>query len=193
MKPITDWLKSLVSNDARRQLRRKTPPLAAYFWDGGNPVAHTVQNISPTGFYLATKERWLLGTLIMMTLQRTSGDPSKPDCSIIVMSKVIRYGEDGVGFVFIPVETSSSAHPQGPGAHAADKRTLERFLHLLESDEGYAHFGYVLFLLLLLLASTRGRSEIELVLGMTLTVMAIRSGIEPAFLGKPGSISRKRK
>ncbi|MGC2163713.1 MAG: PilZ domain-containing protein [Silvibacterium sp.] len=135
MTPIKDWFKSLVSNDARKNSRRKTPPLAAYFWDGGNPVAHTVQNISPTGFYLATTERWLLGTLIMMTLQRTSGDPSKPDCSVIVMSKVVRYGEDGVGFAFIPVETASSNQQSGPGSHAADKKTLDKFLHLLASDE----------------------------------------------------------
>ena len=134
MKPMKDWLKDLLVGDQRRTDRHRTPPVVAYFWDGGRPVAHTVQNISNTGFYLATTERWLLGTLIMMTLQRTSGDASPADCSVIVMSKVIRYGEDGVGFAFIPVESSSPGQKPGPGAHAADRKTLDKFLHLLRRD-----------------------------------------------------------
>lgn len=189
---MKDWFKSLVSTDARQNSRRRTPPLAAYFWDGGNPVAHTVENISPTGFYLATKERWLLGTLIMMTLQRTSSDPSKPDCSVIVMSKVVRYGEDGVGFSFIPIETSASSQQNGPGSHAADKKTLEKFLHLLKSDEGYVLFGYILLLLLLLLTAMHGKVEIEFAIGLILMTGVIRTGIVLAFSGKPGSILRKR-
>lgn len=140
MKPITDWFKALFSSsrDPRSVSRRGTPPLVAYFWDGGRPVAHNVQNISTNGFYLATSDRWLLGTLIMMTLQRTTTDSDREDCSIIVMSKVVRYGEDGVGFSFIPVEASTPGQAPAPGAHAADKRTLDKFLHLVAVDERYS-------------------------------------------------------
>jgi hypothetical protein len=134
MKPIRDWFKAPSSNDSRKTYRRGTPPLVAYFWDGGRPVAHTVQNISPTGFYLATSERWLLGTLIMMTLQRTTSDASTDDCSLIVMSKVVRYGEDGVGFAFIPVEVTTPGQQITAGAQAADRRTLEKFLRLVKAD-----------------------------------------------------------
>lgn len=123
------------SADPRRGLRDKTPALVAYFWDGGNPVAHPVKNIGSSGFYLETAERWLLGTLVMMTLQRTSTDPDRPDCSVIVMSKVIRHGEDGVGFAFLPVEATGS--PAGPGSHAADRKTLDKFLDLAKSDQRY--------------------------------------------------------
>lgn len=134
MQPMMDWFKTLFSDDSRQNSRRGTPPLVAYFWDGGRPVAHTVQNISPTGFYLATSERWLLGTLIMMTLQRTASDSSSDECSIIVMSKVVRYGEDGVGFAFIPVEATTPGQHLGPGAQAADRRTLDKFLHRVKAD-----------------------------------------------------------
>ncbi len=131
MSPVRGWFKALVSPDPRKTSRRKTPPLVAYFWDGGRPVAHSVENISPTGFYLSTKERWLLGTLIMMTLQRTKSEVDQPECTVIVMSKVIRLGADGVGFAFVP----SAPSPQtGPGSRAADKKTLEKFLQLLEED-----------------------------------------------------------
>jgi len=180
MSPVMDWFKSLVSRDPRSNSRRKTPPLVAYFWDGGCPVAHSVQNISHTGFYLETNERWLLGTLVMMTLQRTSGESTLPDCSVIVMSKVVRYGEDGVGFAFIPVENPFPGEPLGPGTQAADRRTLDKFLQLLESDSGHAHFGYILLLLLLLSVATRGMKAIPVVLTVLLIAHAARAGLASA-------------
>ena len=132
---LKELLTGKSSNDPRRGSRDKSPLLVAFFWDGGNPVAHKVKNISSSGFFLDTTERWLIGTLIMMTLQRTSTDPDTPDCSVIVMSKVIHHGEDGVGFAFIPVESSGA--PAGPGSHSADRRTLDKFLHLVKSDGNY--------------------------------------------------------
>src|SRR5579875_12697 len=127
MKPIKDWLKSLVSNDPRIGIRRKSPPLVAFFWDGGYPVAHPVKNVSPTGFYLETTERWLLGTLVMMTLQCTGRDPALANCTLIVMSKVIRHGEDGVGFSFVLVDSPSQENPLGPVSQPADRKTLDKF------------------------------------------------------------------
>ena len=141
MKPVRAWFKSIVSSDARSTLRHKTPPLVAYFWDGGCPVAHSVKNISSSGFFLETSERWLLGTLVMMTLQRTGSDPSRADYTVIVMSKVVRHGEDGVGFSFIPVDNPSSAGTAGPGSQPADRKTLDKFLELINSGQDYLHFN----------------------------------------------------
>lgn len=132
MSSMKSWFKKLL--DQRRSKRDLTPPLAAYFWDGGRPVAHKVKDISPTGFYLATSERWLLGTLVMVTLQRTRTDAARSDSSLIVMSKVIHHGDDGVGFAFIPVEIAPDGQKAGTGSHAADRRTLDRFLRTLAAD-----------------------------------------------------------
>lgn len=137
MKPIKDWLKSLTSNDPRSAARRKSPPLVAYFWDGGCPVAHPVKNISPTGFYLETTERWLMGTLVMMTLQRTVSDSSLSNCTIIVMSKVVRHGEDGVGFAFVLLDPPDSLRELGPVSQPADRKSLDKFLHLINSEQRY--------------------------------------------------------
>lgn len=176
MTPAMDWFRSFTSGDSRKNSRHGRPPLVAYFWDGGQPVAHAVQNISPTGFYLLTKERWLLGTLIMMTLQRTSTDSTCADCSVIVMSKVVRYGDDGVGFAFIPVETPGSNHHTGPGSQPADRKTLDKFLQLLKSDPGFALLSYLLLLILVLLAATYGIREIAFTLGLIFITYAIRTG-----------------
>lgn len=131
---MKDWLKSLITSDQRKSSRSKLPPVVAYFWDGGQPVAHTVKNVSPTGFYLTTHERWLIGTLLMITFQRTKADSSRPDSSVIVMSKVVHHGDDGVGFTFIPVDAATPGQQPRVGSHAADRKTLERFLQRLASD-----------------------------------------------------------
>jgi hypothetical protein len=141
MTPIKGWLKTILSSDARKSSRSSAPPLVAYFWNGDEPVAHPVQNVSPTGFFLLTQERWLLGTLLMITLQRTKTDATLPDCSVIVMSKVVRHEQDGVGFAFIPVESTPPGQQPGTGSHAADRKTLDRFLQRLERDRNDAVGG----------------------------------------------------
>jgi hypothetical protein len=187
------WLKSLLYEDPRKTSRHKTPPLVAYFWDGGQPVAHPVQNISTTGFYLATDARWLLGTLIMMTLQRTRGDRDQVECSVIVMSKVVRYGEDGVGFAFIPVETATPGQKPGPGSHAADRKTLDKFLELVGSDAGFACFGCIPFLLpLVLLTAVHGITEIALGMGLLLMAIVAQTKFTAAAPARPSVNSPTR-
>ncbi|HEU4982153.1 MAG TPA: PilZ domain-containing protein [Acidobacteriaceae bacterium] len=131
---MKDWLKSLLLPDQRKASRKKMPPLVAYFWDGGRPVAHNVRDISSSGFYLTTEERWLLGTLVMITLQRTKAEADRPDCSLIVMAKVVHHGGDGVGFTFLPVDSATPGQRPRPGSHAADRKTLEKFLQRLAAD-----------------------------------------------------------
>src|SRR5258708_13767398 len=121
MSSVTSWFKRLSSPEHRKAQRMKTPLLVAYYWDGATPASHEIQNISSTGFYLVTKERWLPGTMVTMTLQRTDiahgNHGSEPH--IAVLSKVVRLDEDGVGFAFIPLEPqegSLNSRPVGKKA-----------------------------------------------------------------------------
>jgi hypothetical protein len=134
MKSATNWFRRL--SDHRKAQRLKSPLLVAYYWNGAAPTSHEVQNISSTGFYLLTEERWHLGTIITMTLQRTSSAPVKSgeENHISVRSKVIRAGEDGVGFTFIPQEPEIDGLNSGP----AGKKAINRFLDQLKSDRGHA-------------------------------------------------------
>jgi hypothetical protein len=123
-----------MSQRRRSAQRYIEPRLVAFYWDGVVPQPRYIRDVSASGFYLLTEERWYPGTLITMTLQRTekSGDGSKR--SIAVQARVIRSGEDGVAvkFVFLQAE-------QGPqvrsiiaeGVGLADKKTLELFLQPL--------------------------------------------------------------
>ena len=96
--------------------------MAAYYWNGGHPVAHGVSDISNSGIYLLTEERWHSGTLLVLTLQKkvTEGAPVR---SIRVQSKVIRQGDDGVGLMFLfPTKDSALAH-------GTDRKTFIEFSH----------------------------------------------------------------
>src|SRR6516164_1325190 len=84
----------------RRARRYSTPGLVAYYWTGGAPHSYQVGDMSATGLYLLTKERWAPGTLIQMTLQK-QGSSSSPEQAICLLSELVRFGENGVGFNFV--------------------------------------------------------------------------------------------
>lgn len=121
------WLKNWLSSDRRRAPRQPLPGLVAYYWTGSAPRAYQIADISATGFYLLTEERWYPGTMVLMTIQRTDSDGQNPEDSIAVQSLVVRWGSDGLGlaFVLLPPGEFSSEEQRLRGA---DKKTLEAFL-----------------------------------------------------------------
>jgi hypothetical protein len=141
MKSVGNWFKKLLSSDHRKAQRMKSPLLVAYYWDGTAPMSHAIQNISSTGFYLVTKERWPLGTIVTMTLQRTdiALGHSGTEPHIAVLSKVVRLGEDGVGFAFVPLEAEAKALKSRP----VGKKALIRFLEQVKLDRGHATIGHI--------------------------------------------------
>jgi hypothetical protein len=141
MKAVTSWFKRLSTSEHRGAQRTKSPLLVAYYWDGAAPMSHTIQNISSTGFYLPTMDRWLPGTMVTMTLQRTdmAHENSGTEPHISVLSKVVRLDEHGVGFAFVPLE----AHPGDLKSRPVGKKVLNRFLEQLKLDRGHAIMGYV--------------------------------------------------
>jgi hypothetical protein len=85
--------------DRRRGERIPAPGLIAYYWTGGTPQAYQLGDVSQSGLFLLTEERWLPGTRIVMTLQR--GGKDRPEEIHRVESEVIRWGVDGVGCAFV--------------------------------------------------------------------------------------------
>lgn len=87
--------------EARAAPRLPDPGLVAYFFTGGSPRPHPVKNISVSGFYMYTDERWLPGTIIRVTLQIVGSSGDDPRDTITVHSRVVRWGVDGGGFEFV--------------------------------------------------------------------------------------------
>ena len=141
MKSVTSWFKRMSSSEHRKAQRMNAPLLVAYYWDGSAPTSHPIQNISSTGFYLPTKDRWLPGTMVTMTLQRTDTAHGNSDAepNIAVLSKVVRLDEHGVGFAFIPLDS----HPGDLKSKPVGRRDLDRFLDQLKLDRGHAIIGHI--------------------------------------------------
>jgi hypothetical protein len=108
-------------SDRRRTSRLKKPGLVAYYFTGGPPRAHGLSDISVTGFYMHTEERWMPGTIIRMTLQLIDSKGEDPTDTITVHSRVVRWGPDGEGFEFVlagfldeplPISYSKSSFPR---------------------------------------------------------------------------------
>jgi hypothetical protein len=134
------WLERLLSAGSRKPELRKAPReplpgLAAYYWTGAAPKAHSVRDISSTGLFVVTEERWYPGTLVLMTLQETDGREDSAERSISVHSRAVRWGNDGVGLQFIPQDAPEARKGLNTLAHGVDKKELEQFLERLLRKE----------------------------------------------------------
>ncbi len=116
------------SIDRRRGERLPVPGLVAYYWTGGAPRAYQLGNVSGSGLYLLTEERWLPGTRIVMTLQKENHEPNSVNFSR-VESKVIRWGEDGVGCEFVESGHVNLNTGEIVENQKFDRAAFEQFLH----------------------------------------------------------------
>ncbi|MGA2671602.1 MAG: PilZ domain-containing protein [Terracidiphilus sp.] len=123
------------SADNRKAKRFPSPQLAAYYWTGAAPVEHTIRDISSTGLFLLTDERWYPGTLVRMTLQRTDPVEEGVDRAIAVNSRAVRWGDDGVGLQFVLPEPQDQRRGSNPLIDGVDRKTLEKFLQWLRTGK----------------------------------------------------------
>jgi len=130
------WLQRWWSPDPRKAPRYPAPGLAAYYWTGSVPKAHSVKDISTAGLYLVTEERWYPGTLVLMTLQKEDGEEEGDERSISVYSRAVRCGEDGVGLQFVLSYIGDSRMGTDMLVDKVDKKDLDRFLQRLRKSKG---------------------------------------------------------
>jgi hypothetical protein len=133
-KPAKSWLERWLNPDPpdlRKTPRESLPGLAAYFFTGGAPEEHRIRDISATGLYVVTEERWYLGTVVRMTLT----DSAKPiiERSITVHASSVRWGNDGVGLHFVLKNEKDKRRGQTPLGNAVNRNELDRFLQLMRS------------------------------------------------------------
>lgn len=129
-RPPKNWLQRWWSPDPRKAPREQAPGVAAYYWNGEAPKAHEIKDISSTGLYVVTEERWYPGTLILMTLQKTENGEVNTERSISVHTRAVRWGKDGVGLQFV-LPAGSARDASGQLVSGTDRRELEKFLRQL--------------------------------------------------------------
>jgi hypothetical protein len=136
MTALKNFFKQIFSKDRRKAERLPAQELAAFFWTGAAPVEHRIRDISSTGLYLLTDERWYLGTLVKMTLQKRDDGVSYSERAIAVQSKAVRWGEDGVGLEFVVPDSRNRG--QNTGYDGVDRKGLEKFLADFRAENGFA-------------------------------------------------------
>lgn len=130
--PPSKWLERWWFPDPRKAPREAAPGLAAYYWNGGAPEAHGIRDISSSGIYVVTEERWYPGTLVLMVLQRTDCGEEVAERSIAVQTRAVRWGHDGVGLQFVLADARDLKKFRGDLSEGAKKKELDRFLDKLK-------------------------------------------------------------
>jgi hypothetical protein len=105
MKSLRSWFERAfpadpVSKQSRPE-RREVPGLEALHWTGSSPGLDIVRNISSTGMYIVTRERWQPGEVNPIRLVYPELSDDSPEHQVTIQTKAVRWGEDGMGLSFI--------------------------------------------------------------------------------------------
>ncbi len=137
---VNRFLRWLVP-DRRRSSRQVSPLLVAYLGIIGSSKPYPVGDISATGFFMLTSERWMPGTSMPVSLLRSDlahlGNNQRE--FITVQAIVVRNAVNGVGFAFLLADGSEASTEGLSGARWATKAMvadfLEGLLHAESTDQ----------------------------------------------------------
>jgi hypothetical protein len=121
--------------DRRKAPRKLIDNLVAFYWTGGSPTVNPVRDISSSGLYVVTTERWYPGTVIRMTLTKTKAVEETREISICVCAEVVRWGNDGVGLRFAVDNHGKKYRGQDQPVEGADRWQLDQFLKCVLHDD----------------------------------------------------------
>jgi len=152
---LSRWLEN-PSAAKPRAARLAEPSLLVYYWDGSVPEGRRFRNISSSGAYIVTPERWYVGTIVRLILQgyKTTPQPQGgivPSRSTSIPARVVRHGPDGIGVEFI------FSHPD-------EQKALRDFLAAIPRTEG-SPVG--------IFAKTEGQALIEFALILPMVFLLI--------------------
>jgi hypothetical protein len=99
-----DWkfaIRTLGYPQQERAVRRTPSGLVAMHGSVSAPKLGRIKIISKNGIFLQTEERWPIGEVISVSLQREGPQEIHSEFEIDVQARVASYGKDGVGLGFV--------------------------------------------------------------------------------------------
>lgn len=93
----------------RRDVRLPAKELDATYTMNARQKCVRIRDVSPTGIYLLTDDRWALGTDVPLTLKRWSLQEKTSQSLLHLPARVVRIGDDGVGFEFLHADSIAAA------------------------------------------------------------------------------------
>ena len=104
MRSLRSWFEKTFPNeepDQPRAERRTVEGLEAIHWTGTSPGLDIVRNISASGMYLVTRERWPEGEINPIRLVYPDLKDDNPEHQVTLETRTARWGEDGMGLTFV--------------------------------------------------------------------------------------------
>ena len=104
MNTTNDWkfaFRTLGYPQQERAVRRTPSGLVAMHGSVTAPKLGRIKIISKNGIFLQTEERWPIGEVISVSLQREGPQQIHSEFEIDVQAQVASYGKDGVGLGFV--------------------------------------------------------------------------------------------
>ena len=89
-------------SERREDGRISVRDLDVFYFTGSKQKRSKVKDMSATGVYLHTDERWQPGTCVLLTLQRTGFMGQRAGAPVRLRAKSVRIADDGVGLTFVP-------------------------------------------------------------------------------------------
>lgn len=90
--------------EPRRAMRSEPKEMVVFCWNGAAPAAQVIRDISRSGAYIYTPDRWYVGTIMRLVIQRADivipGDVQPRTLSTCIPARVVRHGTDGLGVEF---------------------------------------------------------------------------------------------
>jgi hypothetical protein len=139
---LVNWLAKPSDDPAelRNAPRIQEPGVVVYYWDGATPSGRQLRDISLTGAYLYTSERWYPGTVVRLLIQPTGADPADAGNpllgSVSLQARVVWHGPDGMALEFLfqspadrkileeLIARSQKTRPSSPGSGIGSKARL---------------------------------------------------------------------
>lgn len=95
------WLRKPSMGVQQRAERRPVQGLVAYYRSGMTFKMVEIRDISASGLYAVTAERWMPGDTVALILQREGPPERDQERRANVQAKSVWWGEDGVGLDFV--------------------------------------------------------------------------------------------
>ena len=125
MRSLKSWFVKQSPPDRRSAERVLSPWLMAYDWSGPEKKKHDIRDISTSGVYLLTQERWPQGELVSISLRRKDQPEESSAPGVPVQVKAVRWGQDGVGFSFVEAKDFNLGIGESPLANNGDHKEPE--------------------------------------------------------------------
>lgn len=155
----------------RSSVRRPTSELVAYQWVEGELRPLEVSDISSTGVYVKTEQRWQPGERVSLILQRKGPPEETPERQFLVDAGAVRWGHDGVGLAFILPPGMDVHIWEGPLKRREEEREPEYILREFRMSRALGFVGRI---------CPAAVKEVDLLLHRNLSNYRLSSAVEIA-------------